>query len=126
MEQADGYGHAVDLKRPWGVSRSQADRAVKPYLAKWGLKQTVRSEWWHVQALTSSGWIDGPLPESSGMFLTYDSKHDEYRVAIPGEGTAIIDSPDHWREVIAKGRMTGIFESPHMEALLGKIREEAK
>ena len=126
MEQADGYGHAVDLKRPWGVSRSQADRAVKPYLAKWGLKQTVRSEWWHVQALTSSGWVDGPLPESSGMFLTYDSKHDEYRVAIPGEGTAIIESPDHWREVIAKGRMTGVFESPHMEALLGKIREEAK
>ena len=127
MEQADGYGHAVDLKRPLGVSRSQADKAVRPYLAKWGLKQTVwPKEWWHVQALTSQGWIDGPLPESSGMFLTYDSSNDEYRVGIPGEGTAVIDSPNHWREVIAKGRMTGVYESPHMQALLNKIRKEAK
>lgn len=126
MEQADGYGHAVDLKRPVGVTRAMADRAVKPYLAKWGLKQTVRSEWWHLQALTSSGWVDGPLPEDSGMFLTYDSSNDEYRVGIPGEGTAVIDSPNHWREVIAKGRMTGCYESPHMAVLLGKIRKEAK
>jgi len=126
MEQADGYGHAVDLKRPVGVTRAMADRAVKPYLAKWGLKQTVSSEWWHLQALTSSGWVDGPLPEDSGMFLTYDSNTDEYRVGIPGEGTAVIESPNHWREVIAKGRMTGCYESPHMAALLGKIRREAK
>ena len=48
MVQADGYGHAVDLKRPVGVTRAMADRAVKPYLAKWGLKQTVSSEWWHL------------------------------------------------------------------------------
>jgi len=126
MEQADGYGHAVDLRRPAGVTRAMADKAVKPYLAKWGLKQTVRSEWWHVQALTSSGWIDGPLPESTGMFLTYDTSKDEYRVGIPGEGTAVIESPNHWREVIAKGRLTGVYESPHMEALLGKIRKESK
>ena len=126
MEQADGYGHAVDLRRPAGVTRAMADKAVKPYLAKWGLKQTVRSEWWHVQALTSSGWIDGPLPESTGMFLTYDTSKDEYRVGIPGEGTAVIESPNHGREVIAKGRLTGVYESPHMEALLGKIRKESK
>lgn len=126
MVQADGYGHAVDLKRPWNRSRAQARAEVHPYLERWGLKATVRSEWWHVQALTSRGWVDGPLPESSGMFLTYDTNKDEYRVGIPGEGTAIIDSPDHWREVIAKGRMTGVFESPYMEVLLGKIRKEAK
>jgi hypothetical protein len=46
MRQADGYGHAVDLRRPAGVTRAMADKAVKPYLAKWGLAQTVRSEWW--------------------------------------------------------------------------------
>tara|TARA_R110002020_G_scaffold392190_1_gene602480 strand:+ start:566 stop:952 length:387 start_codon:yes stop_codon:yes gene_type:complete len=126
MKQADGYGHAVDLRRPAGVTRSMADKAIKPYLAKWGLRQTVRSEWWHLQCLTSQGWVDGPLPESSGMFLTYDNVKDEYRVGIPGEGTAIIDSPDHWREVISKGRLTGVFESPYIEALLAKIRKEAK
>lgn len=65
MRQADGWGHAVDLRRPAGVTRSMADRAVKPYLSKWGLLQTVRSEWWHVQALTSQGWVDGPMPDGS-------------------------------------------------------------
>ena len=62
MRQEDGWGHAVDLRRPVGVTRAMADRAVKPYLARWGLKQTVRSEWWHLQALTSHGWVDGPTP----------------------------------------------------------------
>jgi hypothetical protein len=125
MRQADGWGHAVDLKRPWNVSQAAANNAIKPYLKKWGLRQTVSSEWWHVQALTSSGWVEGPTPESIGMFITYDTVKDEYRVGIPGEGTAVINSPEHWREVIAKGRVTGVYESPHMEALLDKIRTEA-
>jgi hypothetical protein len=125
MRQADGWGHAVDLKRPVGVTQVHADRTIKPYLKKWGLKQTVTSEWWHVQALTSSGWVEGPTPESNGMFILYDPMKDEYRVGIPGEGTAVINSPEHWREVIAKGRITGLYESPHMEALLNKIRTES-
>ncbi len=65
MVQGDGYGHAVDLRRPVGVTRSMADRAVKPLLKKWGLKQTVRTEWWHLQALTSQGWLDGPTPSDT-------------------------------------------------------------
>jgi len=126
MVQADGYGHAVDLKRPVGVTRKQADRAVKPYLEKWGLRQTVRSEWWHVQALTSSGWVPGPLPESNGMILTYDTDSDTWRVAVPGEGSAVVDLPMHWVDVISKGRLTGIYESPYMSDLLAKIRKERK
>jgi hypothetical protein len=59
------------------------------------------------------------------MFILYDPMKDEYRVGIPGEGTAVINSPEHWREVIAKGRITGVYESPHMEALLNKIRTES-
>jgi len=59
------------------------------------------------------------------MFITYDTVKDEYRVGIPGEGTAVINSPEHWREVIAKGRITGVYESPHMQILLDKIRNEA-
>lgn len=62
MVQGDGYGHAVDLKRPWNRTRAQARAEVHPFLARWGLKATVRSEWWHVQAVTSQGWVDGPTP----------------------------------------------------------------
>lgn len=65
MVQKDGYGHAVDLKRPWNRSRTQARAEVHPYLARYGLEATVRSEWWHVQALTSRGWVDGPMPDGS-------------------------------------------------------------
>lgn len=126
MRQADGYGHAVDLKRPVGVTRGQADRAVKPYLAKWGLRQTVSSEWWHLQALTSSGWVPGPLPESNGMLLIHDSDSDTWRVAIPGEGSAVVDSPAHWQEVIDAGRMTGVYKSPYMSDLIAKIRKERR
>ena len=61
MVQGDGYGHAVDLKRPWNRSRAQARAEVHPHLARMGLRATVRSEWWHVQALTSQGWGDGPM-----------------------------------------------------------------
>lgn len=69
MVQGDGYGHAVDLKRPWNRSRAQARAEVHPYLERHGLRATVRSEWWHVQALTSQGWIDGPMPSGGEEFL---------------------------------------------------------
>lgn len=65
MVQGDGYGHAVDLKRPWNRSRAQARAEVHPFLERHGLRATVRSEWWHVQALTSQGWVDGPMPDGS-------------------------------------------------------------
>lgn len=125
MEQADGYGHAVDLRRPSGVTRARADRAIKPYLNKWGLKQTVRSEWWHLQALTSSGWIDGPLPSSGDeMFITHDPDNDEWMVHVAGVGAAVVNSPAHWQEVIAKGRMTGTYTSNHMNALWAAIDKQ--
>jgi len=66
MVQGDGYGHAVDLKRPWNRTRAQARAEVHPFLDRYGLRATVRSEWWHVQALTSQGWVDGPMPDGTG------------------------------------------------------------
>ena len=128
MEQADGYGHAVDLKRPWNRTRAQARAEVHPYLARWGLKATVRSEWWHVQALTSQGWIDGPLPSPGGeeMFMTYDTDNDEHIVHVAGKGCAVVNSPGHWKEVIAKGRMTGVYESPHLNHLWVAMKKQSK
>jgi hypothetical protein len=127
MRQADGYGHAVDLRRPAGVTRAMADKAVKPYLAKWGLAQTVRSEWWHLQALTSSGWVDGPAPSGdSEMFITYDTDQDEHIVHVAGVGSAVVNSPAHWQEVIAKGRMSGVYESKHMNALWAAMKKQKR
>ena len=70
MIQGDGYGHAVDLKRPWNRSRAQARAEVHPHLARMGLKATVSVEWWHVQSLTSQGWVDGPMPDGSDPLPT--------------------------------------------------------
>lgn len=125
MIQSDGWGHAVDMKRPWNVTRAQADRAIKPFLKKYGLAQTALNvgEWWHLQALTSQGWINGPQPTTSGdeMFITHNIAEDEYRVHVAGMGSAVVDSPGHWQEVIAKGRLTGTYASPHMHALWEKM-----
>ena len=123
----EGYGHAVDLRRPLGVTRSMADRAIKPYLAKWGLKQTVRSEWWHLQALTSQGWVDGPAPSGdSEMFITYDTDRDEHIVHVAGVGSAVVTAPAHWQEVISKGRMSGEYASPHMHALWDAMKKQKR
>lgn len=75
MVQGDGYGHAVDLKRPWNRSRAQARAEVHPFLERHGLRATVRSEWWHVQALTSQGWVDGPMPDGSDDLPTPEPKN---------------------------------------------------
>jgi len=93
MVQGDGYGHAVDLRRPVGVTRAMADRAIKPFLAKWGLKQTVRSEWWHLQALTSQGWVDGPNPsdnEGTDMQIINDTEKKRMFASWTLNGTTIV------------------------------------
>mgnify|MGYP003115346651 CR=1 FL=1 len=127
--QADGYSHAVDLRRPWNVTRAMADKAVRPFMEKWGLRQTVwPKEWWHVQALTSQGWIDGPQPSPGGeeMFMTHDPDNDEWIVHVAGVGSAAVNSPDHWREVIAKGRMTGVYESNSMNHLWAAMKKQSR
>lgn len=58
------YGYAVDLKRPWNRTRAQARAEVHPHLERMGLRATVRSEWWHIQHVTSStGTLPGPMPD---------------------------------------------------------------
>lgn len=127
MTQSDGYGHAVDLRRPFGVTRKMADKAVKPYLKKWGLAQTVSSEWWHVQALTSNGWVEPELTtEDCEMFITYDSDNDVHMVHVAGMGAAVVNSPDHWREVIAKGRLTGVYESKYFDSLWQAMKKQKR
>ena len=59
------------------------------------------------------------------MILLHDTTTDVWRVAVSGVGVAAINSPDHWRQVIAKGRNTGVYESPYIADLLEKIEAQS-
>ena len=93
MDQEDGYAHALDLARPWHHSRAEARALVHPLLPKYGLVAPVSSEWWHVQALTSSGWVDGPLPdepdEEDDMITCFDTTTEEAWVCANGKARPI-------------------------------------
>jgi len=57
MQQPDGYGHAVDLRITGrGLTRLRCAQIAKTY----GIVQTVRSEWWHMQWQTHSAIFDAP------------------------------------------------------------------
>ncbi len=62
--------------------------------------------------------------EEQAMILMHDTDSDTWRVAVPGEGSAVIDSPEHWASVIAAGRKTGVYSSRYMSNLIDKIRAE--
>ena len=57
MQQPDGYGHAVDLR----IIGRKLTRARCAEIAKtYGIVQTVRSEWWHMQWQTHSKVFAAP------------------------------------------------------------------
>lgn len=128
MVQDDGYAHAVDLRAPITHTVSKRWRLVGEVAADYGLRQTVPGEWWHLQARDRTHWFDAPriaTPyEEDGMILLLDSDSGQWRVAVPGEGSAIVDAPNHWADVIKDGRKDGIYKSPYMSNLIGKIRAE--
>ena len=98
MPQFDGYSHAVDLRRPPHHPRSLARSLVHPILGRYGLRATVSSEWWHVQALTSNGWADGPLPdeeEEDDMITLVDSTSGEGWTAANGKARPL-SKVDEW------------------------------
>ena len=96
MIQYDSYAHAADLRRPWHHTRRTARNRVHPLLPKYGLKATVSSEWWHVQALTTKGWVDGPMPpdleeEAPDMETLYDTETGEAWIAANGKARPLSD-----------------------------------
>lgn len=128
MIQDDGYGHAVDLRGPATHTRAKKWRLVGEVGDDYGLRQTVAGEWWHLQARDKTHWFDAPRIASStgedSMILLLDSDSGTWRVAVPGEGSAVIDAPNHWADVIKAGRRDGIYRSPYMSNLIDKIRAE--
>jgi len=51
MQQADGYGHAVDFRI---VGKGITTQEVNRIATSFGLRPTVKSEWWHHQWRSSS------------------------------------------------------------------------
>ncbi len=50
MQQADGYGHAVDLRITGKITTQEVNRIATSF----GLRPTVASEWWHHQWRSAS------------------------------------------------------------------------
>jgi hypothetical protein len=109
MVQDDGHGHAVDLRAPVYHSTAKRWSLVSEVGAEYGLRQTVRGEWWHLQARDRYHWFDAPRmvtqplteedtemqlindPLKQRMFagwVTNGTQHvDEYGTYIAGAGT---------------------------------------
>lgn len=64
MVQSDGFAHAVDLRAPRRIgllTTTQKRRHVDREAPRFGLRRTVPSEWWHLQAFTvRQGWFHDP------------------------------------------------------------------
>ena len=56
QEQPDGYSYAVDINLTKFGGPSKAD--VTSVAGKYGIKPTVRGEWWHFQPRDGNGWFD--------------------------------------------------------------------
>jgi hypothetical protein len=81
VQPVTGYGHAVDLRRPKGMTVEEADNLVKKVATPLGLLQTVRSEWWHIQARSSSGYYPGPMPEEAASTMELHVPLDDLEAA---------------------------------------------
>jgi hypothetical protein len=70
VQPTTGYGHAVDITRPVGVSVGEAWSTIASVGNPLGISQTVKDEYWHVQAGNLNGHFKGPLPTKDlGMKL---------------------------------------------------------
>ena len=56
QEQPDGYSYAVDINLTKFGGPAKAD--VTRVAAHYGIKPTVRGEWWHFQPRDGDGWFD--------------------------------------------------------------------
>ncbi len=55
QQQDDGFGYAVDFRI---VKRGTKEAFVTDVAAEYGIRPTVKGEWWHFQPRNSQGWFD--------------------------------------------------------------------
>ncbi len=57
--------------------------------------------------------------------IAYDQRAQKWRVFVTGEGSTLVDEPDHWVQVIANAKKTGFpVSSAWLDVLIYKIRVE--
>jgi hypothetical protein len=60
MQQDDGFGYAVDLRAPFWHSTKKRWALVGAVGAEYGLRQVVRTEWWHLEHRDRTHIFDAP------------------------------------------------------------------
>lgn len=134
MQQSDGFGHAVDLRRPWNHSKDKAAALIGMVGAEYGLRQVAlhaggirNNEWWHLQARNRYEWFPGPFASEGDeqmIGLGQDTDTEQWWVAVAGEGSTPVTEPAHWLSVVTEYRKTGIVKSAWLDTLIFKIRAE--
>lgn len=132
-----GWGLAVDIgeERDFDPAAESISTSGVQWLignaARFGWSAEIQSERWHWRYFAGDAIPAAVLefersnhPEEDTMILLHDTDSNTFRVAVPGEGSAVITDPTHWAGVIAEGRKTGLYASKYMSNLIDKIRAE--
>lgn len=134
LEQSNGFGYAVDLHKPWWMTKTRARQIVHPVGREVGLAFDVPGEWWHAQHFKSGVTVNGPLPPASQPssggqamliqygFYSYLNEGWRYRFLSDPASVAVFkasgmpvanlsDRPSTWKalrkEALAEGRLHG-------------------
>lgn len=140
-----GWGLAVDIgeESDGDTGTEKISAAAVNWLIDnahlFGFSAELQSEPWHWRWFTGdfipaavTEWerhnqlpdID-PEEDDMPVSIAYDDTLKKFRVFVAGEGSTIVDSPDHWVERIKVAKETGtMFSSPHLQTLIDKIRAE--
>ncbi|MAE50161.1 hypothetical protein CMI48_05045 [Candidatus Pacearchaeota archaeon] len=90
QEQPDGFSYAVDLRiTKWnGISQKSVTEVARRY----GIRPTVRGEWWHFQPRDADGWFPcNAYPDTKQADAKTD--WDQITLAVTGVGRRIALSP---------------------------------
>ena len=83
QEQPDGYSYAVDLSAIGGVSKPTITRIAADY----GIKPTVKGEWWHFQPRDGNDWFRQSAFKEN---YTTEDGHTLHPAAVPMDWAALI------------------------------------
>jgi len=96
MEQPDGYSYAVDLGI---VGRSGPSKAgVTLVAAEYGIKPTVKGEWWHFQPRDGNDWFRQDAFKEN---YTTEDGHTLHPKAVPMDWAALVALHDACSKAIA-------------------------
>lgn len=83
QEQPDGYSYAVDLSAIGGVSKPTITRVAADY----GIKPTVKGEWWHFQPRDGNDWF---RQNAFAENYTTEDGHTAHPLAVPMDWAGLL------------------------------------